>query len=396
MFVEFWPVGANNPVTLPMSPESISGHLLADWTPSLPPSAASSFMGWPSFLIEPTTFLDTELLALADEATHAERQWKVFFSWMLGVAGTRHVLADDGYRWLAPLSAFYPEAQQEIDLTRWHPDFPRSVLTAARRPERLSNLRPDYVALRSTASPGSYDWAIAESKGTQACLTNAQSCPTPWRNQVRSVQLTRNGSVLAIPRHLVVATRVNPNAVRLSTRRLQVRAWNSTATPEGNLMPEAAVEIAAAHLFGIFRNLGLRANAQAIAWSVQMRADARRQHGQSSMKRQVDELAANAAAELAASEDANIEEEEDGRKPLVVFAPTDIGPVEVAISSLIVDFARDLLITDNSDAAAEALRETDGKLDKWQQLQNSKTRDSSTVILPFGVRVTLPSRFRHR
>jgi hypothetical protein len=35
-----------------MTISDISGHLLADWVPSLPAAVGSSFIGWPPFLIE--------------------------------------------------------------------------------------------------------------------------------------------------------------------------------------------------------------------------------------------------------------------------------------------------------------------------------------------------------
>ena len=74
-----------------------------------------------------------DLLAVRAEAARSERQWKSFLSWMLGVAGTRHVLASDSYRWVAPVSAFYPGAVQAVDLSAWHPSFPLSVLSTTRR-----------------------------------------------------------------------------------------------------------------------------------------------------------------------------------------------------------------------------------------------------------------------
>jgi hypothetical protein len=51
--------------------------------------------------------------AIARALTGAE--WAL--SWMLGVAGARHILASEGYRWIAPLSAFYPDAVQAVDLS---------------------------------------------------------------------------------------------------------------------------------------------------------------------------------------------------------------------------------------------------------------------------------------
>jgi hypothetical protein len=116
MFVEFWGVGQTRPTLLPMTTFDIAGHLVADWVPSLPPSVGSSFIGWPEFLIEQIPFNGRSVLALRSKAGRSERQWKAVLSWMQGVTGARHVLASESYRWIAPLSAFYPEAVQPVDI----------------------------------------------------------------------------------------------------------------------------------------------------------------------------------------------------------------------------------------------------------------------------------------
>ena len=93
-----------------MTVGDISSHLLADWVPSLPAAIGSSFIGWPPFLFELTKHRNNDVLAIRPEVGRSERQWKSVLSWMVGVAGARHILASEGYRWIAPLSAFYPEA----------------------------------------------------------------------------------------------------------------------------------------------------------------------------------------------------------------------------------------------------------------------------------------------
>jgi len=111
---------------------------------------------------------------------------------MLGVAGTRHVLMSEGYRWIAPISAFHIVG-------------------------------------------GCIEWAVAEAKGTKMSLKSTSSCPTEWSNQARNVVIKVNGTEIDIPRHVVVATRVNPNAKRDRARRLQVRTWNRAVTPQAGL-----------------------------------------------------------------------------------------------------------------------------------------------------------------
>lgn len=163
-----------------MTSNDISSHLLSDWVRSFPAAASSSFMGWPSFLLQTINLNGSDLLALRQAAGRSERQWKGVLSWMLGVAGARHVLQLEQYRWVAPLSAFYPDLTTEVDLTGWNPTFPRSSLTARKKPQSTCELRPDYIALRLTASPmggESYEWAVAEAKGTSLCLKNMSNLP---------------------------------------------------------------------------------------------------------------------------------------------------------------------------------------------------------------------------
>jgi hypothetical protein len=70
---------------------------------------------------------------------------------------------------------------------------------------------------------------------------------------------------------MVVATRVNPNAVRHETRRLQIRAWNQAEPIISSVPADAIVDIVAAQLCGFFLNLRLIQTARAIAIAVQFR-----------------------------------------------------------------------------------------------------------------------------
>jgi len=193
---------------------------------------------------------------------------------MLGVAGTRHILQAEGYRWVAPLSAFYPDSVQDVDLSGWSLSFPQSSIVADRPENSRSRLRPDYLAIRplpSNEPEQQYQFALAESKGTHRYLTNLNPCPVDWYNQARNARVIIDGSPIIIPRHLVIATRVNPNAIRDRNRRLQVRAWNKAEDSISAAPPDAVADIVAAQLFGFFRNLRLRETARAIALSVQVR-----------------------------------------------------------------------------------------------------------------------------
>jgi hypothetical protein len=53
-------------------------------------------------------------------------------SWMLGIAASRRVLEDEGYRWVAPLSAFFKNAVAAVNLSAWNPAF-RAQIRRRRR-----------------------------------------------------------------------------------------------------------------------------------------------------------------------------------------------------------------------------------------------------------------------
>ena len=142
MNVLYWPVGVTSMTHLGMTVSDISGHLLEDWVPSLPPTVSSAFMGWPFYLINVKQFQSTDYLVLRKEVRNTERQWKGFLSWMLGIAGTRHVLAKEGYRWIAPASAFYPNSSHPVNISNWNPAFPPGIVTVTLPSNPKSRLRP--------------------------------------------------------------------------------------------------------------------------------------------------------------------------------------------------------------------------------------------------------------
>jgi len=399
MFVEFWGVGTRAASDLPMSTQDIAAHLAADWIPSLPAAVGSSFIGWPPLLIEVVNLDGRSILALRSEVGRSERQWKSVLSWMLGVAGTRHVVALEGYRWIAPLSAFYRDAVQSVDLSNWNPSFPRTSVVVDRQPGSRSRLRPDYVVLRSTGRTpmgGPYEWAVAESKGTRGCLTSRQTCPIAWSRQARNVLVKVNGSRINIQRHLVVATRVNPNARSRRARRLQVRAWNRKQHPTGSRLPaEAGVDIAAAHLFGLFRSLRLRENAQAIALSVQARMETRSRLFTDVTRESLGASSQRAERELA-ERTRRPTKPADSRIFSIASIDTEFGPIDVEMAEPLIVFARRLGRAESPDDAATALREADVQLDDWQRSREGIHRERDRIVLPFGVEVRLPSEFGPR
>jgi len=389
MFVEYWGVGAATPTSLPMTIQQVCGHLTADWVPSLPASVSSSFVGWPPFLLQLVRVEETEFLALRGEAERSDRQWKGVLSWMLGVAGARHLLESERYRWVAPLSAFYPNATGSVDLTGWNMSFPPSSVVVDRAPGSHSRLRPDYIALRPSVPQGNapYEWAVAEAKGTCLSLANRSLCPTDWYNQARNVKVECNRVPQPIQRHLVIATRVNPKASYPQTRRIQLRAWNSEDDPARTALPiGAAVDVVAAHLFGFFRTLHLRENARALAISTLTRGLVRR----SGIPSTEDLERAVARADEELRERTRIREQEGAKGETVIFIETDFGTIDVEIAAPTMTLARELQRSRNDDTAQAALREADSQLDRLFKTSTVRPQEAEQVRLSCGVRLLLP------
>jgi|GEM_PF-4074675 len=239
------------------------GHLVSDWLPWVPDEARNSVFGWPEFLLDRN---DSGCLVMNQSSEKMERQWKGFFSWLLGVIGTRHFLHREGYRWIAHMSAFYEEAHTPVGIDEWHAEFPPSVLKARRPTPR--QLRPDYIALRQRQdSPGDYDWAVVEAKGTSQAIYTKEECPEKWKAQSENIELLLPNEGLPVPRNLVVATRGNSSAKRPMTRRIQIRAWNQVRK-EPSAPQEMVALVVAAHLFGLLRTFSAHESARELGNAV--------------------------------------------------------------------------------------------------------------------------------
>lgn len=386
--VPYWGVGQNSPIDTQFTHADVSAHLLADWAPMLPTSASASFIGWAPFLMESHLDGKTDYLTLNKIAGRTERQWKVFLSWMLGVAGTRHVLAQEGYTWVAPLSAFYPTNVQAVDLTQWNPAFPPSRVSITRKPKSKS-LLPDYIALRTP--PGAKaSWAIVESKGTSASL-ESMKCPAAWRQQVECAVVNVDGSKVKVQRHIVVATRSNPNAKRPGTRRLQIRAWNDDddTSPEPAAVAEA--DIVAASLFGLCCSLQLRQNAIAIALAVEARAAlAKAATGPNTEEDQRGgQLNAAADAELSQVLHAH---RVGGQKWSLgrIERTTDIGSFAIQVEAATVNLIRSVRSERDEVRLAGAIRDTESELQSWRNSakgRRSQSSEQDVADLPMGVEV---------
>jgi hypothetical protein len=393
--VEYWSVGASTSAILPFTVEQVSAHLLNDWIPSVPAAVGSSFMGWPAFLLELLQVKGKDLMTLRSEVGGSERQWKSMLSWMLGVAGTRHVLSEEGYQWIAPMSAFYPEAQVPVTLSNWNSSFPRSSVSARAPSETQSRLRPDYVALRPAKGDGGVEWAVAESKGTSIALRTRLACPNSWYGQARHIEIAVDNNVLNVPRYLVIATRVNPNAKRQASRCLQIRAWNSDETSSRLSFPaDAAADVASAHLFGVFRNIGLLDSATALAESVRARASRRAGGNAADLHGQLRRARDIADAEL--ERFAFDERRSNIRPSVMVRLGTGLGDVEVEVDQAATSMAAELSLCVEPGDAAQVFRSWSHRFIEWQAEDRERDRTRGAVVLPSGVRVRFPQSFRDR
>jgi hypothetical protein len=417
MHVQYWGVGSLSMTPLPMSTNDISSQLLADWVPTIPAAVSSSFMGWPSLLIEALPIQGKNFLTLRSEVGKTERQWKGFLSWMLGVAGTRHFLEQEGYRWIAPASAFYPNNTHAVDLSSWHLSFPPSTLKVTLPPNPKVRLRPDYLAIRPTAT-GGVELAVAESKGTSMCLTGKHICPRNWYNQARNINISFRGNILKIPRHIVIATRSHPNAINSLTRRLQVRVWNTNEiSSQPDVFKIAAVDIVTAHLFGLFRNLGLSENARALAYSVEARMEEENITRPTERRYESNEFNQTAYSKYVDTvfelnntpqnkqenvkrlrEKADLELDGKGSNLLSTGLRTDakieihseLGAISIEISPETINLASKLSIALTQEEAMGVIAETSNQLDEWAKKQSEKDDDES--ILKSGVRIRFPKK----
>lgn len=105
-------VGSMMAEPIALTPHDVSAQLISDWLPGVPAGQGTDFMGWPNRLL----FDQYGQLCLSDIVVQTERQWKGMISWMLGVAGARIYLNDDRYRWIAPMSAFFGDAVQPVNV----------------------------------------------------------------------------------------------------------------------------------------------------------------------------------------------------------------------------------------------------------------------------------------
>ena len=367
-----------------MDAGDISTHLVADWLPFLPSSVSSSVCGWPPILVSSEESKSGSFLTMRTEAGRTERQWKAVMSWMLGVAGARHALENLGYRWIAPLSAFYSKANEPVDLSRWHERYPPTVLSIDSDPDSNSRLRPDFIAIKPISSGGDIEWAVVEAKGTTRQLRNMHRCRRDWRDQVRNVRVICQGRSVGVRRHIVIATRVNPNASRPRTRRLQIRVWNSSQGGSESLPLVAAPEIASAHLYGLARTLGLMHTARELAVAGFDRAQNWRTYGDNppeamGHRHRLIDAGPQSQDEFVATDEPR-------------SLATDTGPIVPHLEQETKELLDGLVEAGTGSRAVDVLRAADCRLDAKRKEHSERARGRSRA-LSVGIRLEFPEGF---
>ena len=198
-----------------------------------------------------------------------------------------------------------------------------------------------------------------------------------------------HGEEIPVPRHLVVATRVNQRNRRPENRLVQIRGWNASA-PELPEPPAALrVEVASAHLFGLCWNLGLVENARALALGV----EARELVGSGGplperMPEMIKQAGAAADEELSMSRGSRPPERADTAGGLQLRIPSRDQVVEVTVLPTTAELISQLR-TARPDEAARAVDRADAQLDEIATEPAVLDRDEA--LLPSGILVRIPA-----
>lgn len=239
----------------------LATNVVTDWMPGVPNSLALAFSDLLGEMLKVESVEGDELWIVAPRMTGFEKQWKLVTSWILGVAFCHKVTEDLGYPWWAPVSAFNSSATSTAT-PYWTFDLPPNECVITRR--NASILFPDYVLARAKTGSAGYEISFAESKGCKASLEKLVAAPADWKQQSENATFVFRGTPMTITQYLLIATRVYPFGKRTKTRRVQVRAWNST-TPDASVTFDALRDVVVAHYFGVCERVGLSANAQLLA-----------------------------------------------------------------------------------------------------------------------------------
>ncbi|MFM0298249.1 hypothetical protein P0D68_34305 [Paraburkholderia sp. RL17-380-BIE-A] len=211
------------------------------------------------------------------------------------------------------------------------------------------------------------------------------TCPSSWTAQVNNAAVEVDGVTVPIARNLVVATRVNPNAKRPLTRRLQVRAWNSSISAPTDDFELAKIEVIAASLFGICRNLDLIDNANAIAQATRMRRKGQATDTERGLLYRLNEQASQELRER------RVDSHFDGAELNVPVRYREDGfsrlRIKIERSTMQLIEAMQMLVTPFEDVMSR-VPSLDREITGWYEGQRSQ-RTATRSVLPEGIVVQL-------
>lgn len=225
MFVDFYSAsGVLQQVDVKL--HRLAANIVTEWRPNVPSSAINGMVDVVrAFLHDGLLENGLRIWTTDEELAYTDRQWSGSTSWMLGVAFARFVMEREGYQWWAPVSAFQGTSSRGTTQTgSWRRLPSQARFTVDKRSPFKSKLLPDYVACRLRGRY--YEFAFFEAKGTNRAIQKWTDAQSSWIDQVNNAELSYRGQPVPIARNAVIATRVNPAAKQLSTRKVIVRLWN--------------------------------------------------------------------------------------------------------------------------------------------------------------------------
>ena len=252
---EYYDVGCSKPVVRPIILLDLAKHVATEWMPGVPNPVIDGLAGVLYGVLEPCQIgYRNNYWCVNPNLARTDRQWRGATSWILGVAFARFAMECEGYRWWAPLSAFGgPKSTGKTDTGCWVG--PKVEYSIRKKSSSSARYLPDYVVCRANGPQPGVEYAFVESKGTDYSIATWRVPRIEWSDQVRNAELLFQQRVVPVGRHLVVATRVNPEALQPSTRKVVVRLWN---TDEGTQLDGGSMFAAflAIHYAAMCRRLG--------------------------------------------------------------------------------------------------------------------------------------------
>jgi hypothetical protein len=263
MNYDYWDIGGIDPAARKVSLGRLATHIATDWVPSSPTSVATGLTALLDEVLESQPLTGTDCWLTRKSVVAFERQWRSVTSYMMGLAFCVETFLKMGYTWWAPVSFWKHNQAGDMPFLWWSPLFDALHCNIRQDTNNPSRLMPDFVLARRRRG-GDFEIAFAEAKGCKQALQHWSDCPQKWRDQSHNAVFELQGVSVVPAQNIVVATRIQPNGIRLTTRKVQVRAWNNS--DQATTIPtSAARELMLLHYAGVCMKLGMRNTAILLA-----------------------------------------------------------------------------------------------------------------------------------